>query len=401
MRSMTVEQTARWFLQLGADAPLEQLKQEINDIPYERYCSEVQPKPGAAAFLRRLQQQGTHMCVVSSTDESSIRAAFDRLGFTGFFEFFLSPNVFGSGKDQPEIFYEAAKRLGGSVQETVVFEDALYAVRTAKEAGFPVVALADECAGAEEVRLRQLADLYLPDLRCFPWTSAAGLPSAACCALVLAAGASTRMGVSKQEIPLLGIPALVYVLRAFTQAKSVDRVVLVCPPGQQVHFQTLAVQWNCADKLAAVVPGGTTRQQSATAGAAAAGDCAYLAVHDGARTMITPAEIDRVVRDAVRRGAAALAVPVKDTIKVTGKDGFVTSTPPRDSLWAVQTPQVFPAQRYRELLAAAEGDFTDDCQLFEHAGLLVHLCQGSYTNLKLTTPEDVSAAEAILQEREQ
>ena len=162
-----------------------------------------------------------------------------------------------------------------------------------------------------------------------------------CCALILAAGASTRMGVPKQEIPLLGVPALVYTLRAFEQADSIQRIVLVCPSGQEAHYRELAEHWHCAGKLAAVVPGGATRQQSAAAGAAAAGECDFLAVQDGARVLTLPGEIDCVVEDARKYGASALAVPVKDTIKVISADGFVTNTPERSTLWAVQTPQVF------------------------------------------------------------
>ncbi|HCA72401.1 MAG TPA: 2-C-methyl-D-erythritol 4-phosphate cytidylyltransferase [Ruminococcaceae bacterium] len=220
-----------------------------------------------------------------------------------------------------------------------------------------------------------------------------------CCAMLLAAGKSTRMGMPKQEIPLLGVPALIYTLRAFEQAESVGRTVLVCPAGQEEHFRRLAEKWNCAGKLEAVVAGGETRQQSAAAGAASAGNCHLLAVHDGARVLITPEEINLAVKDAAENGASALAVPVKNTIKVINSDGFVTETPERSSLWAVQTPQVFDAQQYRNLLAAADGDFTDDCQIFERAGVPVHLCRGSYANLKLTTPEDVPTVEAILQKR--
>lgn len=169
MRDMTVEDVAKYFKTLGAECSVEQLMQEINDIPYEKYLYEVQPKPGAAAFLQRLHRQGVPMCIVSSTDAASIRAAFDRLELTGLFAFFLSTNDFGSGKDRPEIFYEAARRLGGKPEETVVFEDALYAIRTAKAAGFPVAALADERAAFEKSEIEKTADVYLPNLCAFPW----------------------------------------------------------------------------------------------------------------------------------------------------------------------------------------------------------------------------------------
>ncbi len=169
MRNMTTEEVALYFQKLGMTEPVEDIIKEINEVPYERYLHEVQPKPGAVEFLHQLYRQGTPMCIVSSTDTSSIHAAFDRLQLTDLFSFILSANDFGSGKDRPEIFYEAAQRLGGRPEETVVFEDALYSIRTAKTAGFPVVALQDEEARGESEEIRKLADLYLPDLRSFPW----------------------------------------------------------------------------------------------------------------------------------------------------------------------------------------------------------------------------------------
>lgn len=169
MRDMTVEDVAHYFRSLGAERPVEELMQEINDIPYEKYLYEVQPKPGVTEFLHRLHRQGTPMCIVSSTDEASICAAFDRLELTDLFSFLLSTNDFGSGKDKPEIFQEATRRLGGRPEETVVFEDALYSIRTAKAAGFSVVALADAQAEAEKPEIEKIADLYLQDLRSFPW----------------------------------------------------------------------------------------------------------------------------------------------------------------------------------------------------------------------------------------
>ncbi|MGI6283635.1 MULTISPECIES: 2-C-methyl-D-erythritol 4-phosphate cytidylyltransferase [Caproicibacterium] len=399
LRAMTVEDSARYFRTLGVQESMEAIMEEINTIPYERYRTEVQPKPGAVAFLQRLHQQGTPMCIVSSTDARSIRAVFDRLGVTQLFQFILSTNDFGSGKDRPEIFQAAARGLGGTPEETVVFEDALYAIRTAKMAGFPVAALADAEAKPEKPEIQELADVYLPDLRYFPWETADGLPEVSCCAVIVAAGASTRMGRPKQEIPLGGKPALVHTLSAFEQAKTVQRVILVCPPGQEAHFRALAVKNHCTDKLAAIVPGGDTRQKSAAAGAKAAGACRLLAIHDGARVLVTPEEIDRAVADAAQYGASALAVPVKDTIKKSDENGLIIDTPERRNLWAVQTPQVFCAKAYRSLLSGGGQNLTDDCQLFEHAGYPVHLCRGSYTNFKLTTPDDVPAAEAVLRKR--
>lgn len=158
-----------------------------------------------------------------------------------------------------------------------------------------------------------------------------------------------------------------------------------------------------AEKAVAVVAGGETRQRSVFAGVAAAPEeDGYLAVHDGARPLIRPEEIDACVREAFRTGASALGVPLKDTVKRIDSSGRVVSTPQREGLWAVQTPQVFERGLYLRSLerAVREGaDYTDDCQLVERAGAAVHLCRGSYENLKLTTAEDVPAAEAILRFR--
>lgn len=398
LRDMTVGQTAAYFQTLGVRQPLEEIMEAINAIPYAAYRDEVQPKPGAVAYVQALYKQGVPMCIVSSTDARSIRAALERLHLMRYFRFVLSPNDFGTGKDQPEIFYEAARRLGGEPAETVVFEDSLYAIQTAKAAGFPVVAVADERAAKDRHAIERLADCFLPDLLALSAQETPPL-EVPCCAVIVAGGASRRMGFSKQEALLLGVPALVHTLRAFERAKSVQRTVVVCPPGEEGRYRSWLDGWGCTKKLGDVVPGGQTRQQSAAAGAAAAGGCAFVAVHDGARCLITPEAIDRVVADAVRYGASALAVPVKDTIKTADARGLVQGTPPRDTLWAVQTPQVFRADVYRALLGTARGDYTDDCQLFERAGRPVHLCAGEYTNLKLTTPEDLPAAEAVLRRR--
>lgn len=398
VRELTLPQTAAYFRKLGVQKSIEQIITEARELPYIAYCNTVQPKPGAAELLQTLHQAGVPMCIVSSTDARSIRAVCDRLGWTGYFRFLLSTSDFGSGKDHPEIFYEAARRLGGKPAETVVFEDSLYAVRTAKAAGFPVVGLADELAARDRSAIVQTADLFLPDLRSFPLELPARQP-ARCCAVVVAAGQSRRMGFSKQEAMLLGVPVLVRTLRAFAEAESIQRVVVVCPLEEEARYRTFLKNWNCLRKVEAVVPGGQTRQQSAAAGARAAGACTLLAIHDGARCLVTPDQIDRVVADAGRYGAAALAVPAKNTIKLADDNGFVQKTLPRAALWEMQTPQVFPAKEYRSLLQAAQGDYTDDCQLFEQAGKPVHLCPGDYTNLKLTTPEDFPMAEAVLRKR--
>ena len=225
-----------------------------------------------------------------------------------------------------------------------------------------------------------------------------------CCAVIACAGESARMGtpVSKQFLPLCGVPAVVRTLRAFEAARTVSSTVIVCRRQDAEEMRRLLKVYGIR-KVKAVVPGGNTRQESVAAGAAAVpGDAGLIAVHDGARPLITPEEIDRCVLDGMRTGASALGVPVKNTVKTVDESGWITGTPPRKTLWAVQTPQVFRRNLYLQALARARedgADYTDDCQLVEHTGARVHLLAGSYANLKLTTQEDLCAAEAILRKR--
>lgn len=206
-------------------------------------------------------------------------------------------------------------------------------------------------------------------------------------------------GVSKQFLPILGVPAVARALLAFERARTVRHTVVVCRREERERMERCVRKYG-AGKVVSVVTGGETRQESVSAGVAAAPrEDGFLAVHDGARPLVLPEEIDACVRDAFRTGASALGTPLKDTVKRIDPSGLVVSTPRREGLWAVQTPQVFERGLYLRALerAAREGaDYTDDCQLVEHIGGAVHLCRGSCENIKLTTSEDVPAAEAVL-----
>lgn len=223
-----------------------------------------------------------------------------------------------------------------------------------------------------------------------------------CCAVIVAAGSSTRMGCPKQLLPLLGEPALAWTLRAFEKAAAIRSIVLVIRKEDRAAMEEIAARCGVTKPLR-FAAGGAERQLSVRAGLLAAPEGTQLAaVHDGARALITPEQIDAVVRAAGGEVGAALAVRVKDTIKIADENGLVVSTPARESLWAVQTPQVFPYPRLCAEMerAVSQGKlYTDDCQLWEHAGLPVRLCEGSYENLKLTTREDVFTAESILKKR--
>lgn len=216
--------------------------------------------------------------------------------------------------------------------------------------------------------------------------------------VIVAAGKGTRMGqaVSKQYLPLAGKPIFVHTLQTFATHPQIDSIAIVVPTGDEKYVRQLVEQYECR-KVDAVIAGGAERQHSVLRGLFALGEGIDLVlVHDAVRPFTTHETIDKVLREAVISGAAVTAVPVKDTIKIADEDGIVQSTPNRQSLWAVQTPQAF---RLSLLIAAyeqAERDGyvgTDDASLVERLGSPVKLVQGEYTNLKITTPEDLHWAE--------
>ncbi|MDU7339272.1 MAG: 2-C-methyl-D-erythritol 4-phosphate cytidylyltransferase [Clostridium sp.] len=223
-----------------------------------------------------------------------------------------------------------------------------------------------------------------------------------CCAIVVAAGSSSRMKCTDSKIwlPLSGIPAIVRTLMAMEQAETIDEVVVVCRECDIEEMNQMIVQY-LFRKHYNIVPGANSRQGSVACGVAAVPpDCSYIAIHDGARPLVRPELIDRVVLDAHSYGASALAILARDTIKKVDEQGFVVDTPPRSQLWNVQTPQVFRRELYESAMKAVSGDYTDDCQLIEQSGGRVHLCEGSPDNIKLTTPEDILFAQAVLISRE-
>lgn len=220
------------------------------------------------------------------------------------------------------------------------------------------------------------------------------------CAVVVAAGSSQRMGgENKLLLELAGRPLLAHTLGAFERCDAVRDIVLVCREQDILPYTTLARSAGIS-KLYAVVRGGDSRTTSALAGLEAApADTALVAVHDGARPLVSEALIAEAVYAAAEHGAAAPVVPVKDSIKRI-ENGRIVADVARDTLAAVQTPQVFR----REVLARALGDaartgrtFTDDCAAVEALGQAVFVTHGSYENIKVTTPEDLLIAAAFLQ----
>ncbi|MBC8569824.1 2-C-methyl-D-erythritol 4-phosphate cytidylyltransferase [Zongyangia hominis] len=222
-------------------------------------------------------------------------------------------------------------------------------------------------------------------------------------AIVVAAGSASRMeGIDKQWVSVGGIPVLVRSMLAFERHPGIAEIVAVVRESDVEKTRALAREYHI-QKLAAVTAGGATRQASVQNGVRAADPtAAYYCIHDGARPLVDGDTITRCLTLAAEKGGCTAAVKVKDTIKVAAEDGSIAYTPDRDTLWLTQTPQVFSAGLYQSALAQAarEGrSFTDDCQLVERMGERVYLAQGSYENIKITTPEDLQVAQAIVSGR--
>lgn len=225
------------------------------------------------------------------------------------------------------------------------------------------------------------------------------LPLKNCGAVIVAAGSASRMGgIDKVMAELKGEPMVLRTVRAFQQSDVIRSVVIVT---RQDLIDTISKLCQDMDKVCAVVAGGSSRQESVAAGLKALPQgTALVAVHDAARPLISQAVIDRTVRAAHTYGAAAPAIPVKDTVKVVN-GGIVSATPDRSKLRAVQTPQVFDLALLRGALEKARKDsaeVTDDCSAVERVGMSVKIVEGDERNLKVTTPIDLQIARLILEE---
>ncbi len=223
----------------------------------------------------------------------------------------------------------------------------------------------------------------------------------AVCAVIVAAGSSRRMGgENKLLLSLGGQPVLAHTLCAFQKCPAVRDIVLVCREEDIVPYSELAQAFG-VDKLRTVTRGGDTRTASVLAGVSASPEDAVLvAVHDGARPLVSEAVVTEAIAAAAEHGAAAPVVPVKDSIKRI-ENGVIAADVPRDTLAAVQTPQVFRRELLlRALHQAAQSGrtYTDDCAAVEAIGQTVRATHGSYENIKITTPEDIAVAEAFLDE---
>lgn len=225
-------------------------------------------------------------------------------------------------------------------------------------------------------------------------------------AIIPAAGQGKRMGnqLNKQFLSLGGLPLLLRTCLALAQVQEFRQLIIVARPGEEDEISRLLSSLIQAEtRRWQIVTGGEERQHSVWNGLQQiAKETELVAIHDGARPLIQPDTVRAALQEAAEFGAVVVGVPVKDTIKTVDGQGIILATPERKSLWAVQTPQVF---RRDWLLTAyyqawQEGFVgTDDSVLVERAGYRVKMLRGDYTNLKITTPEDLLIAEALLQAR--
>ena len=220
-----------------------------------------------------------------------------------------------------------------------------------------------------------------------------------CGAVIVAAGSASRMGgIDKVMAPLQGEPMIVRTVRAFQNCDAIREIVVVTRQDLVYEITGLCKAYS---KVTAVVLGGKSRQESVNLGLNALSSKVKLAaIHDGARPLVSYAVIDRAVRAGNTYGAAAPAIPVKDTIKVA-QGGLVADTPDRDTLRAVQTPQVFDYDLLRGAMKKVELEklqVTDDCSAVEQLGFSVKLVEGEEKNIKITTPMDLKIAELLLED---
>ncbi len=223
-------------------------------------------------------------------------------------------------------------------------------------------------------------------------------------AIIAGGGSGKRMlsGENKLFIEISGTPVLAMTISAFESTDLIDEIIIVMPSDEIDRTRDLVKKYSFK-KVSGIIPGGPTRQDSVFNGIQAVlPDADIIAIHDGARPFVTKEIIVRTVNEAKMSGAAVAAVPVKDTIKTVDAGSIITGTLDREMLWQAQTPQAFSAA----LIKGAHGrahkvglSATDDSRLVERLGENVKVVNGSYENIKITTPEDIKIAEVILRSR--
>jgi len=225
--------------------------------------------------------------------------------------------------------------------------------------------------------------------------------------IVLAGGKGSRMqsDIPKQYMELLGKPLLYYSLKAFEDS-DVEQVVLVTAEGDEEYCRKELVERFGFTKVVAIVAGGAERYASVWNGLKCLKEQEpeYVLIHDGARPLVTVELINRLITETEQYNACVAGMPVKDTIQMTDERGTITLTPKRDSLWTAQTPQSFAFSlaydAYEQLMQEEEIRVTDDAMVVGlYHDIPIQMVRGSYTNIKVTTPEDLVLAEAFLKKR--
>jgi 2-C-methyl-D-erythritol 4-phosphate cytidylyltransferase len=216
--------------------------------------------------------------------------------------------------------------------------------------------------------------------------------------IIVGAGSSQRMGTDKVFMSLAGKPLLAWSVAVCQSCELISQIVIVVNESKLDLGRRLAAERNWS-KVVEVCPGGGRRQDSVRQGLNELEDCDWVMIHDGARPFLTVDLIRDGLEAVQATGAAVAAVPVKDTIKLGGRDLTVRETLSRQELWAVQTPQVFRFDIIAKAHEQITGDVTDDASMVEQLGYKVKLYMGSYYNIKITTPEDLALAEAVARKK--
>lgn len=221
-------------------------------------------------------------------------------------------------------------------------------------------------------------------------------------AIILAGGSGKRMNTDtpKQYLMLDGKPLLYYSLQAFEES-LVDEVILVTKAGEEEYCRTQFVEQYGFKKVSAIVAGGKERYHSVAAGLKQIKACDYVMIHDGARPLLTPRTIAKTAEAVKEYQACVVGMPVKDTIQMVDKSGKIISTPKRSMVWQAQTPQAFAfhmvRDAYEKIVTESFVEVTDDAMVVgRYYTVPIYMVTGSYTNIKVTTPEDIPVAEAML-----
>ncbi len=221
-------------------------------------------------------------------------------------------------------------------------------------------------------------------------------------AIIVAAGDSRRMGFDKLFAAIAGKPVIAHTISAFQRANSVNEIIVVAREDRQNEIKTI-VRDRRSEKVRSIVPGGKHRQDSVRAGLDQLDSATrWVAVHDAARPLITPEQIERVFQQCANHGAAALAEPINDTLKRADSDLLVSGSVDRDQLYAMQTPQIFERQLLEDAYRAvcAENIFvTDEVSAVERMGRKVVLVVNGDFNFKITYPRDLPLADFVLKQR--